>query len=398
MSESRLEYLFKCYINNKYSGPEEEELMVLLSNPENEEQVQILMDRFMENTRHEIQMSDQAAASILNNILKRGKRFVIQKKNSKTVYTFWLGLAASVLIILAGAYFISDKKEYAIAKEDSSSSVGLTTEKSAKILPGGHHAVLTTSDGKAIILDSMPNGLLTQQGNTDVKKLGGLLEYKAPASFIRDTVISYNTVSTPRGGQYQIVLSDGSKVWLNAASSIRFPTAFSGSLREVELTGEAYFEVAKNKEKPFQVKVRDMKIAVLGTHFNVKAYEDEAETKTSLLEGSVKIIQGKEAGLLKPGQQAVINFKDDKVKIATADMVEVIAWKNGLFRFEGANIETIMREIGRWYDVEIVYAGKVPMRRFEGKINRNAGLSEVLRILELSNVKFSIAGKKIIVQ
>lgn len=398
MSESRLEYLFKCYINNKYSGPEEEELMVLLSNPENEEQVQILMDRFMENTRHEIQMSDQAAASILNNILKRGKRFVIQKKNSKTVYTFWLGLAASVLVILGGAYFISDKKEYAIAKEDSSSSVGLTTEKSAKILPGGHHAVLTTSDGEAIILDSMPNGLLTQQGNTDVKKLGGLLEYKAPASFIRDTVISYNTVSTPRGGQYQIVLSDGSKVWLNAASSIRFPTAFSGSLREVELTGEAYFEVAKNKEKPFQVKVRDMKIAVLGTHFNVKAYEDEAETKTSLLEGSVKIIQGKEVGLLKPGQQAVINFKDDKVKIATADMVEVIAWKNGLFRFEGANIETIMREIGRWYDVEIVYAGKVPMRRFEGKINRNAGLSEVLRILELSNVKFSIAGKKIIVQ
>jgi len=398
MSESRLEYLFKCYINNKYSGPEEEELMVLLSNPENEEQVQILMDRFMENTRHEIQMSDQAAVSILNNILKKGKRFVIQKKNSKTVYTFWLGLAASVLVILGGAYFISDKKEYAIAKEDSSSSVGLTTEKSAKILPGGHHAVLTTSDGKAIILDSMPNGLLTQQGNTDVKKLGGLLEYKAPASFIRDTVISYNTVSTPRGGQYQIVLSDGSKVWLNAASSIRFPTAFSGSLREVELTGEAYFEVAKNKEKPFQVKVRDMKIAVLGTHFNVKAYEDEAETKTSLLEGSVKIIQGKEAGLLKAGQQAVINFKDDKVKIATADMVEVIAWKNGLFRFEGANIETIMREIGRWYDVEIVYAGKVPMRRFEGKINRNAGLSEVLRILELSNVKFSIAGKKIIVQ
>ena len=398
MSESRLEYLFKCYINNKYSGPEEEELMVLLSNPENEEQVQILMDRFMENTRHEIQMSDQAAVSILNNILKKGKRFVIQKKNSKTVYTFWLGLAASVLVILGGAYFISDKKEYAIAKEDSSSSVGLTTEKSAKILSGGHHAVLTTSDGKAIILDSMPNGLLTQQGNTDVKKLGGLLEYKAPASFIRDTVISYNTVSTPRGGQYQIVLSDGSKVWLNAASSIRFPTAFSGSLREVELTGEAYFEVAKNKEKPFQVKVRDMKIAVLGTHFNVKAYEDEAETKTSLLEGSVKIIQGKEVGLLKPGQQAVINFKDDKVKIATADMVEVIAWKNGLFRFEGANIETIMREIGRWYDVEIVYAGKVPMRRFEGKINRNAGLSEVLRILELSNVKFSIAGKKIIVQ
>jgi transmembrane sensor len=398
MSESRLEYLFKCYINNKCSGPEEEELIALLSNPENEEQVQILMDRFMENTRHEIQMSDQAAASILNNILKRGKGFVIQKKNSKTVYTFWLGLAASVLILLGGAYFISDKKEHAIAKQDSSSSVGMTTEKFAEIIPGGHHALLITSDGKAIILDSMPNGLLTQQGNADVKKLGDLLEYKAPASFNRDTVISYNTVSTPRGGQYQIVLSDGSKVWLNAASSIRFPTAFSGSLREVELTGEAYFEVAKNKEKPFQVKVRDLKIAVLGTHFNVKAYEDEAETKTSLLEGSVKIIQGKEAGLLKPGQQAVINFKDDKVKIATADMVEVIAWKNGLFRFEGANIETIMREIGRWYDVEIVYAGKVPLRRFEGKINRNAGLSEVLRILELSNVKFSIAGKKIIVQ
>jgi transmembrane sensor len=360
--------------------------------------VQILIDRFMGNAGLEIQMSDQAAAFILNTILKRGKGFLIQKNYSKIVFSFWLGLAASVLILLGGAYFIFDKKMNNTGKEDGSKQFTLLIDKPAQILPGGNRAVLTTDDGHTIILDSAQNGMLTEQGNARVKKQDGLLTYNSAVSANGDEIISFNTLSTPRGGQYQLVLSDGSKVWLNAASSIRFPTTFEGKLRQVELTGEAYFEVAKNKEKPFEVKVGSMKIAVLGTHFNVNAYADEKEIKTSLLEGSVQIIQGNVTGLLKPGQQATMKAKEEKVEIANVDLVEIMAWKNGLFRFEGADITTIMRQIGRWYDVEIVYAGKVSDRRFIGKINRNVALSEVLKILELSNVKFSIAGKRIIVQ
>jgi ferric-dicitrate binding protein FerR (iron transport regulator) len=243
----------------------------------------------------------------------------------------------------------------------------------------------------------MQNGTI-QHGSAKINKQGGLLIYNALASYKSGKKVLYNTLSTPRGGQYQVVLPDGSKVWLNAESSLHFPTAFTGNQREVTLTGEAYFEVAKYMEKPFRVKVDGMSINVLGTHFNVNAYSDENTIKTSLLEGSVKIIKGNLSELLKPGYQAVLNKKQDKIRITDADMDGVMAWKNGLFQFDGADINNIMHEIGRWYNVEIVYSGKVPTRTFEGKISRDAELSEVLRILELSKVKFSVVGRKIIVQ
>jgi transmembrane sensor len=396
MSALRLEYLLDCYVKNKCSLPEEEELMAILADPENEALVQTVIDHLIEHPANEKELSDSSAVTILQRILKNDDGLVIPEKNSKTGYPFWIRIAASVLVLLVGAYFIFDKKQNANRKDDLN-KVAMLPEKPATILPGRNRAMLTTADGNSIILDSIQNGMLTKLGHTNVKKQDGLLIYKASAVFNGDTQVSYNTLSTPRGGQYQIILSDGSKVWLNAASSIRFPTVFSGKLREVTLTGEAYFEVAKNKEKPFQVKVGDMKIAVLGTHFNVNAYEDEAEIKTSLLEGSVRINNGNGSGVLQPGQQAVVNNKSDQIKTGNVDLKEVMAWKNGLFRFEGADITTIMREIGRWYDVEIVYTGKVPNHHFVGKINRNVELSEVLRILELSNVKFSVAGNKIIV-
>lgn len=397
MSVLRLEYLLDCYIKNKCSGQEEEELMAILADPESEVFVHDVIDRLMQHSAGEKQLSDSAAASILKTILKDGGDAAIPVKKNETVFSFWMRLAASVLILLVGAYFIFEKNEHTIGNAEDKKQVARLPEKPAPILPGRNRAILTTADGKSIILDSMQNGQLARQGTTNIQKLGGLLIYKAPASFNGDTQITYNTLSTPRGGQYQVILSDGTRVWLNAASEIRYPTLFSGNVREVTLTGEAYFEVAKNKAKPFQVKAGAMKIAVLGTHFNVNAYEDEAETKTSLLEGSVQISQGNLSGLLKPGQQAVIQNKSNHIKTGNVDLTEVVAWKNGLFRFEGADIKTIMREIGRWYDVEIEYAGKVPNHRFVGKINRNVELSEVLRILELSNVKFLVAGKKIIV-
>ena len=254
---------------------------------------------------------------------------------------------------------------------------------------------LTMSDGRTINLDVVANGTLP--GASSVTKQDSLLVYKVEGSSTSGVPAGYNTLSTSQGGQYQVLLPDGSKVWLNAVSSLRFPTVFTGKEREVELTGEAYFEVSKNRKKPFRVNVGGIHISVLGTHFNVNAYADDHEIRTSLLEGRVKVVKDQESDFLEPGQQAVVNNKSSGIRVRYSDMNEVMAWKHGLFEFKGADITSIMRQISRWYDVEIVYAGEVPVRRFEGKISKTAPLSDVLQILELSDVKFAVEAKKIIV-
>ena len=392
MAGSRLEYLFNCYLHNNYSEGKLEELMLLIAQPENAGAVQKLIEELIEYTGPEMQMSDEKDASILRDILQKDQAVVVSTKHRRTFFAPWMRAAAAVIVFLAGAsYWIFS------GKTDPDLKVLHAVENHSPVLAGGNRAVLTTSDGNVIILDSMQNGTL-QQGNTKVKKQGGLLIYDAAGLYNSGATVIYNTLSTPRGGQYEVILPDGSKVWLNAASSLHFPTVFAGSQREVELTGEAYFEIAKNKKQPFQVKVGEMQIKVIGTHFNVNAYVDENEIKTSLLEGSVKITRDNESSLLQPGQQAIVDKKEDKTKIANVDMNEVMAWKNGFFQFEGSDITTIMRAISRWYDVEIVYEGKIPVRRFRGKIGRDVQLSEVLKILQLSNVKFRVAGKKIFVQ
>ena len=394
MAKLRLEYLFNGYVNNNYTPEEEEELMELLTVPENEEAVKKLIDGLIEDKRTEAEMPDQAASVILQNILKKAETPVVPLESRKRHFPIWMRVAAVAILFITVTlvYRMQDSQQKANAK-----TVAINEQRHI-IQPGGTKAVLTISDGSRIVLDSIQNGTVVHAGSTTISKQGGLLVYKVSNSSTGEETVVYNTLSTPRGGQYQVILPDGSKVWLNAASSLHFPSAFKGEKREVDLTGEAYFEVTKNKKKPFLVRVGDMQVKVLGTHFNINAYGDEGVIKTSLLEGSVKITKGSASGLLKPGQQAVSGTAEDKVEIRNADMNEVMAWKNGLFQFDGASINTIMREIGRWYDVKIEYSGKVPQRRFEGKISRNAQLSDVLQILELSNVKFSVAGDTIIVQ
>jgi ferric-dicitrate binding protein FerR (iron transport regulator) len=278
-------------------------------------------------------------------------------------------------------------------------------------LPGGNKAMLTLNDGSVIVLDSAKNGMLGEQGNAQVLKKDGMLEYKkgnaqkAIGNTQLSAPVSYNTLSTPRGGQYQLVLPDGSKVWLNAASSIRFPTAFTGNEREVELTGEAYFEITSHqlqsgKKMPFKVLVLsagtdglNAAIEVLGTHFNVNAYKDEETIRTTLLEGKVKVaLRGvdKEA-MLNPGEQAIMSMRTIKT-VHDIDTEEAVAWKNGLFFFDNVDIQTIMRQLSRWYKVSVVYNGKIPNRRFTGQVSRNANLSQVLKILELSKIHFTIEG------
>lgn len=271
------------------------------------------------------------------------------------------------------------------------------------VLPGGDKAVLTLADGSQIILDHAGNGSLARQGNTTIDKTkNGQIVYAVGKNASQSAAIQrpteWNVISTPRGGQFSLVLSDGTKVWLNAASTLKFPAGFSGKERTVELNGEAYFEVAKNKQMPFKVKVNKMEVEVLGTHFNVMAYSDEPKMRTILLEGSVKIKNGTETALLKPGQQAMAGNADNYLKIEPANTEEVTAWKSGYFLFSNENIQSIMRKISRWYNVEVIYKGNVEHMDFDGTISRYKNVTEVLKMLELTGaIHFKIEEGRIIV-
>ena len=265
----------------------------------------------------------------------------------------------------------------------------------SKIVPGGNKAMLTLGNGNTIVLDSARNGMLANQGGVHVyKSKNGQLVYDVSTYKAGATdELAYNTISTPRGGQYQIMLPDGSKVWLNAQSSLKFPTHFSGAQRAVMLTGEGYFEVAKDKAHPFKVGVNNMEIEVLGTHFNIMGYQDEGVTATTLLEGSVKVIKGNVQQMIVPGQQAMV--KQD-IKVKNVNVNEAVEWKNGNFNFAHEKLESIMRKIARWYDVDIDYEAKTTTATFVGTIPRSQNITEVLKYLELTGlVHFKITERRI---
>jgi len=270
-----------------------------------------------------------------------------------------------------------------------------------QILPGGNRAYLTTASGAIITLNGLKNGSLLAQGSTRIDKVkDGLLKYGkgylsgAPA----DTNDIYNTITVPRGGQYQLVLADGTKVWLNAASSMKFPVAFNGKDRQVQLSGEAYFEVVKNTAKPFKVLINGITVQDLGTHFNIMGYKDDKEVKTSLLEGSVKLSGNNAVAILKPGEQGILNEHLNAFKIKQVDMDDVVAWKNGFFAFNDEDIQTIMNRISRWYDVDVVFPQQFKRKNFGGTVSRYADVSQVLKDLELTgSIHFKIEGRRITV-
>lgn len=270
------------------------------------------------------------------------------------------------------------------------------------INPGGNKAILTLSDGNQIVLNEANNGLLAQQSGVSIRKVkNGQLQYSQDQNSSQKNDLAFHTISTPKGGQYQVILSDGTNIWLNAASTIRFPAHFSGEERKVSLTGEAYFEVAKNKKMPFKVSTGQQLIEVLGTHFNIHSYADESNTKTTLLEGSVKVTvqmkggQASKVAVLKPGEQAVAG---NDFEIRKADVEEVMAWKDNRFAFNSQPLKDIMRQISRWYDVEIIYKGDLSGKTFTGSISRYANVSQVLDMLELTTrVHFKIEERRIIV-
>lgn len=266
------------------------------------------------------------------------------------------------------------------------------------VAPGGNKAILTLADGTQIPLDSSGNGNLAQQGNTTVIKLdSGQLAYRSAAVQTPGNIL-YNTITTPRGGQFRITLPDGSQVWLNASSSLRYPTAFVGDERKVELSGEAYFEVAKKAGMPFRIGMKAMEVEVLGTHFNIMAYDEEDMIRTTLLEGAVKVSNDGNSKRLLPGQQARVHKTDGKMDVQQdVNTAAAIAWKNGLTQFDGQDLKAAMQMIARWYNVEVEYRSTAPIH-FRGVIPRNVPVSEVLGMMERTGeVHFSITGNKIIV-
>lgn len=264
------------------------------------------------------------------------------------------------------------------------------------VAPGGDKATLTLANGSTIILQHTADGSLGTQGNAHISKKKDQLAYTASTS--PGTEILYNTLTTPRAGQYQLVLPDQTKVWLNNASTLRYPTNFSGNTREVTLTGEAYFEVAKNS-KPFSVKLKDLSVDVLGTNFNIMGYDDEPSLRTTLLSGKVSISSTGKPIVLSPGQQAVLDHGTGAIAVTTdIDPDEAIAWQRGYFHYTHANIKDVLRQLARWYDVEVEYATTVPDdHTADGDIGRDLKLSTILKHLEKPDLHFRIEGRKLIV-
>ncbi|SMC40228.1 FecR family protein [Pedobacter africanus] len=393
--KASVNHLFHKYLLNSCS---EEEIKLLLEHFKTEDEAGHLKALIIAELRQqEIPINAIDVAGRLEGIYQKVNVHIQSKKgitklqnNRKWIYT---SIAASITIILSfSLYFYnnSDKQQQPrlVVNND--------------IAPGKKSATLTLANGKQIVLSAQSSGQLAREAGVSISKTAeGELLYKVVAS---DNVKpgQMNVLSTSRGETYAISLPDGSKIWLNAASSIRFPASFAAlKQRKVMLTGEAYFEIAKDKLHPFIVQTDKQQTEVLGTHFNINSYKEEMTTKTTLLEGSLRVTSlaaDKTHGkILKPGEASILTA-DNGIKVVPADARETMAWKNGFFRFTAQPIDKVMQQISRWYDIEVSYVGKMPEEQFNGAIARNKNISEVLSMLSYAKaVKFKIEGRRVTV-
>lgn len=422
MNKQPLSYYIERYLEGNITSEEWATLKELTDIPENERVLSSLMDE-------QIASRVNAATSYpgVMERIKAGLKSRLEEERIKDAATprtrlmprsrYWIA-AASVLLLLIGVYFLYDHAQQRAASREKDGML-------ADIDPGKEGAVLTLANGSRVVLDSLGNGVIATQNGSQVSLHNGQLVYAAAGDAGQD--VAYNIMTTPKGRQFSLRLPDGTKVWLNAASSLRYPTQFYGAERRVEVSGEAYFEVVKNENQPFYVRINNQaEVRVLGTSFNVNAYSDASDILTTLVEGSVKINalqQGNTATggstriasakekvkpgvVLKPGQQAqignsqrVANDAGGEIKVMNnVDMEKVIAWKEGVFNFNGTGIEEVMRQLSRWYDIEVIYEGEIPAITFFGKMSRNIKLAGLLKALEESEVHFRIEeGRKLVV-
>ncbi|HEX6427179.1 MAG TPA: FecR family protein [Niastella sp.] len=409
MSQPSFAELFQKYINQTCTPAEVDQLFEMLEKGEEGLAGKELLETHFQDGLEPTGYTDDTLRQQLENRFQQIQQHIAeQQPRAKSVSLVWRWVAAAaVIIILAGSgiwYWLST---------DTKPAVVSTPQQQNEVMPGSDKAVLTLVDGKTISLDSATHRMLGQQGQTTINQQGKQLVYDASQTAnVPIGELLYNTLTTPRGGQYQLTLPEGTQVWLNSASSIRFPAAFNDSARVVYVTGEVYFEIkqqfVKNgkERKPFIVQVKSSagtlgEVKVLGTHFNINAYEDEPFMSTTLLEGKVSINRPGIASpaFLLPGQQAQLNPQASQVHvISNADVKQVMAWKNGLFRFDGIDLKTMMRQLSRWYDVEITFEQGAPVSEiFNGAMQRSLQLSQVLKGMEAMGIHVKKEGKHIIV-
>jgi len=409
MQKDAIRYLIEQYLYGQLTEAQGQELLELTNTREEAEVLAVLKELMQEESLQATALDAETLRVSLLKVLAVDRALPSAPPVRRlTGGRAWWAAAAILVVLGAGSYLAYLNRPNPAVTTAQTQSERFKND----VAPGGNKAVLTLSGGQQIILDSAANGVLSQQGNSQVQKLAnGQLSYTVITE--RPTTALYNTLTTPPGGVYQLILPDGSKVWLNSESSIKYPVFFAGKERKVEISGEAYFEVLKDASKPFKVKINgSVEVEVLGTSFNINSYEDEPTIRTTLLEGSVSVREEPIVGVntntnklsvvLKPGQQAQMVVGDNSnngVRVVGAvDVDAVVAWKNGLFRFKGAELGAVMRQIARWYDVDVEYQGKLPDYPLVGNIPRNVPVSEILKLLELTGVvHFTIEGKKVTV-
>ncbi|HWW38225.1 FecR family protein [Pedobacter sp.] len=382
MNDDKLNNLIQKYLNGSISEPERKEL---------QEEYDRQSSQPTEWLAEHIDESNLVKERIRLNIKK--EIFTGQTLNSRVKHLYRLLSAAAVLSIAIGTGWFMISRS---TKTELTAAVH--KERPNLIKPGTDKALLILADGKQIVLDNAkPGNIINSSGTQIIKTKEGQLVYSAGEQKATGGSVM-NTLSTPRGGQYKILLPDGTLVWLNALSSLKFPAVFAGNERRVELAGEAYFEVAKDKKHPFKVKTALQEVEVLGTHFNVMAYENESLIRTTLLEGSVRIHSKGQESLLHPGQESVLEKSKGNIVVKNVSIEEAIAWKNGFFMFVHEDIHSILNKISRWYDVDIVYQSQQLDNRYSGTISKFDEVTEVLKTMEMTGtVHFKIQGRRIYV-
>lgn len=379
---TNLSSLYEKCLAGTATPAEKAELLALLNDPAHEETVKGSIARLLEAEKELQDVAPETLAAMVQSIVHADEE-VVTPPRVHFMRRWWA--AASIIVLLSAcAYFWLSTNRH--------STPDLV--QTADVQPGHEGAVLALADGSQVSLDTIQQGVVALQGGAVAKVVNGTLLYEGNGE-----QMVYNTMITPKGRQFQLVLPDGTRVWLNAASSIRYPTAFNGKQRRVEITGEAYLEVTKNAKMPFLVSLHNKAaIEVLGTNFNVNAYTNEASINTTLLEGAVRVTSSTHpAVILKPGQQAQVTNTSSIKVIEDVDVAKVTAWKDGYFNFTGLTFEEMVRQLERWYDIEVVFEKGVPQKRFGGKMTKDVPLSAVMKYLEGIGIHYQLKGKKLII-
>jgi len=392
MDPQQLETLLDRYLTGELTPEQRKTLAEAIGQPEHSD----VLNKFVQHTL----LDEDLSKGLDDPAVKAEIEWHIGEFKAGKVHTLRVpkfvrfAAAAAAILAVAGVVYISRSTR---GKTPIAATQPAATH---DVAPGHEGAVLTLADGKQIVLDSSGDGSLARQGGMAItKEHAGQLVYQTEPTGVFPQATMYNTLTTPRGRRTAVVLSDGTKVWLNAASSIKFPAAFMGKDRTVELSGEAYFEVAKDAGKPFRVKVNrpggNMNIEVLGTSFNIMAYDDEATSSTTLVDGSVKVVTVAGASLLKPGQQLLAGSDGKTNLVADADVQKAIAWKDGNFIFRGDGLDDIMKQLARWYDIDVRYDSPVT-DHYTGKISRQVNISQVLKMLQAAGgVNFTVDNRQV---